>query len=118
MNTYGDIGNQVAGWYSRKLLSHALPVIVLENLALTKELPKKQTKIIEFRRSRPFAAATTPLVEGEAPESSDFGYDAVSVQMQQYGDYAEIHRPGGRLLQGRRARGYRRAPGGADRRNP
>ena len=90
MNTYGDIGNATAGWYSRTLLSHATPVIILDMLGLTKELPPNETKVIEFRRSQPFAPATIPLIEGQTPEASHFGYDTVSVQIQQYGDWAGI----------------------------
>ena len=90
MNTYGDIGNATAGWYSRTLLSHATPVIILEMLGLTKELPPNETKVIQFRRSQPFAPALIPLIEGQTPEASNFGYDTISVQIQQYGDYAEI----------------------------
>ena len=90
IHTYGDIGNMTAGYYSRQLLKHAVPVLILERFATRKTLPQRETKVIEFRRSKPFTAATTPLVEGKTPESSDFGYDSVSVQIQQYGDYAEI----------------------------
>ena len=90
MNTYGDIGNATAGWYSRTLLSHATPVIILEMLGLTKELPPNETKVIQFRRSQPFTPATIPLIEGQTPEPSHFGYDTVSVQIQQYGDWAGI----------------------------
>ena len=90
MNTYGDIGNATAGWYSRTLLSHATPVIVLEMLGLIKELPPHETKVMQFRRSQPFSPALIPLVEGATPEPSQFGYDTVSVQIQQYGDWSGI----------------------------
>ncbi len=90
MNTYGEIGNATAGWYSAQLLSHAVPVIILERYGLTKPLPKNQTKVIEFRRSKAFPAATTPLIEGVTPNPSDFGYDTITVQIQQYGDYSEF----------------------------
>ena len=90
ISTYGDIGNAVAGWYSKRLLSHAVPVIILERFGLIRSLPKNQTKIIEFRRSQPFAPATIPLVEGVTPAGSDFGYDQLTVQIQQYGDWAGL----------------------------
>ena len=84
MNTYGNIGNQTAGWYARRLLSHAQPVLVLEAFALTKTLPKNETKVIEFRRFRPLPNASQ-LVEGQTPSAQLFGYDAVQIQMRQYG---------------------------------
>ena len=90
MNTYGDIGNATAGWYARKLLRHAVPVIILERFGLIKPLPQNETKIIEFRRSKPFTAATIPLTEGRTPSGSDFGYDTISASIQQYGDYSTI----------------------------
>lgn len=90
LNTYGDIGNATAGYYSKKLLAHAQPVIVLERYGMTKPMPKNYTKIIEFRRSKPFAPATVPLTEGTPPSGSDFGYDTISVQIQQYGDWSSI----------------------------
>ena len=89
MNTYGSIGNQTAGWYARKLLSHARPVLVLEAFALAKQLPQNQTKVIEFRRSRQLPKAAE-LAEGRAPTPQTFGYDAVSIQMRQYGAVVKI----------------------------
>ena len=90
LNTYGDIGNATAGYYSRKLLRHAMPVIILERYGLTKPMPQNNTKIIQFRRSRPFSPATTPLAEGIPPAGSDFGYDTITVQIQQFGDWTSI----------------------------
>ena len=90
MNTYGEISNATAGWYSRRLLSHAVPVIILERYALMKTMPRNETKVMQFRRSLPFTPATTPLAEGVTPESHDFGYDTISVQIQQYGDWSQI----------------------------
>ena len=90
MNTYGDIGNATAGYYSRRLLSHAMPTLILEMFAQTRQLPKNETKIIQFRRSKPFSPATTPLTEGVTPNGSDFGYDTITAQIQQYGDYSVI----------------------------
>lgn len=89
MNRYGDIGNATAGYYSRRLLRHAMPVLVLERFGLTKPLPMNETQIIEFRRSQAFSPATIPLTEGVTPTGSQFRYDTVSVQIQQYGDWAE-----------------------------
>ena len=90
MNTYGSIGNATAGWYFRRLLRHATPVLILERFGLTKLLPRNETQIMEFRRSQAFTPATTPLVEGVAPAGSDFGYDQITVHIQQYGDFSEI----------------------------
>ena len=90
MNTYGSIGNQTAGYYIRRLLRKAMPVLVLERFGETKPLPAHETKVIQFRRRKAFKAATIPLIEGVTPVGSDFGYDNVNAQIQQYGDYSEI----------------------------
>ena len=90
MNTYGSIGNATAGWYSRKLLRHAMPVLILERYGLAKPLPMNETKIIQFRRSKAFNPATIPLTEGVTPTGSDFGYDTITALIQQYGDWAPI----------------------------
>ena len=90
MNTYGSIGNATAGWYSRKLLRHAMPVLILERYGTSKTLPRNETKVIEFRRSKAFTPATLPLTEGVTPSGSDFGYDTITAQIQQYGDWAPI----------------------------
>ena len=90
MNNYGDIGNKVAGWYARRLLEHAMPVIVLEKFAKVKKLPRNNTRVVEFRRSVAFDDATTPLQEGIQPEGSQFAYEDVSVEMQQFGDWSGI----------------------------
>lgn len=90
VNTFGDIGNATAGWYVRELLSHAVPIVILDKLGAYKPLPKNETKVIEFRRSIAFEPATTPLVEGVTPDGSEFGYNTLSCQIQQYGDWTEI----------------------------
>ena len=90
MNNYGDIGNATAGYYFRQLLRHAMPVLILERFAQAKVLPRNETKIAQFRRSKAFGPATIPLTEGVPPQGSDFGYDTITVQIQQYGDYSEI----------------------------
>lgn len=90
MNRYGDIGKNVAGWYSRMLLSHAMPVLVLERFSMTKRMPRNVTDIIEFNRPRAFAAATVPLTEGVTPPGSPFGYDKVTALLQQFGDWSGI----------------------------
>lgn len=90
INTYGDIGNATAGYYSRKLLSHAMPVIILERYGMIKPMPRNNTQVIQFRRSRPFQPATTPLQEGIAPDGSHFGYDTLTVKVNQYGDWTGL----------------------------
>ena len=89
-NTYGSIGNSIAGYYSAMLLSHAKPITVIEKYGQVKNLPKNETKVMQFRRPRPFKNATTPLREGVTPQGQQFGYDELTVVMQQYGDWSGL----------------------------
>ena len=90
MNNYGDIGNATRGWYFAKLLSRAVPVLIIEMLGLIYNMPMNQTRIAQFRRANPLPDAITPLSEGVTPDSTPFSYTTISVQIQQYGDWSEI----------------------------
>lgn len=73
----------------REMLKHAQPVMVLDKLAMAKQMPKNKTETISFRRPRTFTAATTPLVEGTTPTTTTFRYDDVQVSLRQYGQVVE-----------------------------
>lgn len=89
-NTYGSIGNSVAGYYSAMLLAHAQPITIIEKYGQVKNLPKNETKVMQFRRPRPFKNATVPLREGVTPQGQQFGYDELTVVIQQYGDWSGL----------------------------
>jgi N4-gp56 family major capsid protein len=74
----------------RVMLKHAMPVMVLEKLGLSKPMPKNKTETISFRRPVVFTAADTPLVEGVTPSTTAFSYEAVQATLQQYGMVVEI----------------------------
>lgn len=84
---YGNAGvsPRTNTYAEAKMLAHATPVMVLEKVALTKEMPKNKTETITFRRPRTFTPATTPLVEGVTPSTTAFRYDDVAVSLKQYG---------------------------------
>jgi N4-gp56 family major capsid protein len=73
----------------REMLKHAQPVMVLDKLAVAKQMPKNKTETISFRRPRTFDAVTTPLQEGVTPAVTAFRYDDVSVALRQYGMVVE-----------------------------
>lgn len=74
----------------RTMLRHAGPVIVLGQFGMTKPMPKNKTQTIKFRRPRVFSAATTPLVEGVTPSTTQFRYEDVTATLKQYGHLVEI----------------------------
>src|SRR5690606_29282885 len=90
VNSYGTISTRTNLYAADQMLEHAKPVMVLEKLAQSKQMPKNKTDTIKFRRPRVFDAATTPLVEGVTPTSSVFGYDDVSTSLTQYGMVVEV----------------------------
>lgn len=89
-STTSGISQRTNVYAERQMLKHAAPVMVLDKLAMTKQMPKNKSTTIKFRRPRTFTAATTPLVEGVTPTSTQFGYDDVSVSLKQYGQVIEI----------------------------
>lgn len=75
---------------AREMLKHAGPVMVLDKFGVTKPMPKNKTQTVKFRRPKVFSAATTPLVEGITPSSTQFSYEDVSATIKQYGQVVEI----------------------------
>src|SRR3546814_6015325 len=56
---------------------------------MTRPMPKNKGTVIKFRRPRTFTAATTPLVEGVTPQSTQFSYEDVEATLKQYGQVVE-----------------------------
>lgn len=74
----------------REMLKHAGPVMVLDKFGMVRPMPKNKTQTIKFRRPKVFTAATTPLVEGVTPTSTQFSYEDVETTLKQYGQVVEI----------------------------
>lgn len=85
-----DISQRTNVYAATEMLSHAIPVMVLEKLGQSKPMPKNKSSTIKFRRPKVFTAATTPLVEGVTPDSTAFGYEDVSATLAQYGQVVTI----------------------------
>lgn len=92
MTRYSDAGvsPRTNVYAEREMLKHAAPVVILDKFGMTKPMPKNKTQTIKFRRPRTFTAATTPLVEGVTPSTTQFSYEDVSVSLKQYGMLVEI----------------------------
>ena len=90
LTKYGDIGNATAGWYETMLLSYAKPDLIAEPFGLVKRIPRNKTRVVQYRRPQTMKPATMPLREGVTPSGSPFGYDTVSAQLNQYGDYVPL----------------------------
>lgn len=88
--TYGDINQRTAGYAAVDMLRHAEPFLVLSKMGMTRAIPKNKAEKIIFRRPVPFAAATTPLVEGVTPSAQQLAYVDVQSTLKQYGKPIEI----------------------------
>lgn len=87
---YGDIAQRTAAWAATTMLAHAEPVLVLSKAGTQKPMPMNKANVVKFRRPIPFAAATTPLVEGVTPSAQKMLYEDVTATMRQYGATVEI----------------------------
>jgi N4-gp56 family major capsid protein len=74
----------------RNMLRHAGPVTVLEKFGKPVRMPKNKSTTIKFRRPIVFTAATTPLVEGVTPSSTNFSYEDVTATLKQYGQVSIV----------------------------
>lgn len=88
--TYGVINQRTAAWAANVMLAHAGPILVLQKFGTPKEMPMNTANTVKFRRPIPFAAATTPLVEGVTPTAQKMLYEDVEATMRQYGRPIEI----------------------------
>ena len=86
----GGISPRTNVYAERQMLKHAKPVMVLEKLCVTKQMPKNKTDTIKFRRPRVFTAATTPLIEGVTPTETQFSYEDVATTLKQYGQVVVV----------------------------
>ena len=60
-STDAGISARTTVYAERQMLKHATPVMVLEKIAVTKQMPKNKGTTVKFRRPRTFSPATTPL---------------------------------------------------------
>ena len=84
------ISQRTTTWAAQEMLAKTTPVAVLDKFGMNRPMPKNKGVNIKFRRVRVFAAATTPLVEGVTPSSTQFRYEDVSGTIKQYGQVVEI----------------------------
>lgn len=87
---YGDISPRTAGKAVKKLLTRALPILVLEQFAQPFVLSKNETKTAKFRRYEALAATPVALTEGVTPAGKTLTKTDVTVTLVQYGDYIDI----------------------------
>jgi len=86
----GAMSSTMKTYYNTELLENARPKLIFSQLGKAQFLPANHGETVQWRKWNTFDKALTPLTEGVIPSGQRFGQSAVSVSVQQYGDYAAI----------------------------
>lgn len=73
--------------YDMTLLDEAQPLLVHDQFAQKRPIPKHGGKKIEFRKFASLPKATTPLTEGVTPDGKSLEVSKIEAEVAQYGDY-------------------------------
>ena len=90
MNPTGAMSPAMKTYYDTELLENARPRLIFSQLGKSQFLPANHGDSVQWRKWNTFDKAMTPLAEGVIPSGQKLGQSAVSVSVQQYGDYAAI----------------------------
>lgn len=82
-----DLSPEVKTYYDKLLISNAEPMLVHDQFAQTRNIPKGGGKTIEFRRFTPLKKQLTPLVEGVTPDGQRLDVTKLEAVVDQYGGY-------------------------------
>lgn len=92
--TYGQTGisPRVGIYLPPKMLANAQPWLALQTCGGPQRtpLPKNKGETIKWRRSVPFDVTTDTLVEGVTPNPTNFRFEDVTDNIDQYGGYSVI----------------------------
>lgn len=90
MHSTGAMSPAMKTYYDTELLENARPRLIFSQLGKSQFLPANHGDAVQWRKWNTFDKALTPLVEGVIPSGQKLGQSAVSVSVQQYGDYAAV----------------------------
>ena len=90
IHTTGAMSSAMKTYYDTELLENARPRLIFTQLGKSQFLPAGHGDSVQWRKWNTFDKSLTPLTEGVIPSGQKFGQSAVSVTVQQYGDYAAI----------------------------
>ena len=90
MNATGAMSTAMKTYYDTELLENARPRLIFTQLGKSQFLPAGHGDSVQWRKWNTFDKSLTPLTEGVIPSGQKFGQSAISVAVQQYGDYAAI----------------------------
>ena len=87
INKTSDLSATMKTFYDTALLENAREEMIFTQFG--KKQPMKG-KTCEWRKFNTFAKALTPLTEGVIPTGKTFGMTAITVDVEQYGDYTAV----------------------------
>lgn len=90
LTSTSGLSDSMQTYYDKKLLLTAKPNLVHQMYGQKVILPKNSGKSIQFRKWTPFAALTTPLVEGTVPNGQSLAMTSVTAEIKQYGGYVAV----------------------------
>jgi len=90
LTSTSQIDPGVAIFYDRVLLTRAVPFLIHEKAAQTRNISRKSGNTIKFRRYNSLALATTPLTEGVTPDGSQLSKTDIQAVIKEYGDFVHI----------------------------
>lgn len=77
-------------FYDKVFLDREKMVLVYDNGAQVRPVPKNDGKTVYFNRFAPLAVATTPLTEAAVPTAVDMTSNIVSATVAEYGSYTKV----------------------------
>lgn len=77
-------------YYEKRLIDYAEPELVHDQFGDSYPIPPHGGKSIEFRKFSSLPKALTPITEGVTPAGNKLNVEAVTGEINQYGDYIEI----------------------------
>ena len=90
VNSTGAMSAAMKTYYDTELLENARPRLIFSQLGKSQFLPANHGDSVQWRKWNTFDKALTPLTEGVIPSGQKLGQSAITVSVQQYGDYAAI----------------------------
>lgn len=85
-----QVTHAVNNFYDRTLLDRALPLLLHDKYGQVRDIPKKSTNVIKFRKYGALAVNTTALTEGVTPSGKQLSVTDVTATVSQYGDFVTI----------------------------
>ncbi len=74
-------------YYDKLLVAEAQPLLVHDQFAQKRPIPKGNGKRANFRKFASLPKSTTPLTEGVTPDGKSLSVTAIESEVAQYGDY-------------------------------